>query len=263
MVMPGMGGVGQPALIGSYAKAKDTTNSSSSNPTTGTVPTGFGTANRWCSNANPNTGADTLVFGVSGRAADDFTAQITSITFNSSGTPAQPITLSPTPNRVAHFPDVNGSDYPNAQGDIFSEIWYTYNPYYYITGASSSGTTVTVPSTAGLKDGTILKVYAGTGAFAGNTRVVSGSITPTSFRVSIAPTASLTNATLCGGICALFNDPASDSATTTFSITRTVVTDSQWAGGFVCLNGVDPTRIKPVTSTNARLIRWHEVLSNE
>lgn len=263
MVMPGMGGATQPNLIGSYATVKDTTNTASSNPTTGTVASGFGSSNKWCSNSDPSSGADTLVFAVSGRAADDFTAQITSITFNSGGIPAQPITLLPASNRVAHFPGVDGSDFPNAQGDIFSEIWYTYNPYYYTAGASSTGSTVTVSSTAGLKESTILKVYSGTGAFVGNTRVVKGSITPTTFQISSAPTVPLVNATICGGICALFDNPASSSATTIFSITRTVVTDSQWAGGFVCLSGVNPDLIKPVTATNARLVRWHEIISNE
>jgi len=257
MVMPGMGAPGQPLTSGSFAVVKFTTNTDSKKITTGKVLGGHAGTSNWC------TGADTLVFGISGRAADNFTAQITSITFNTAGTPAQPIALTPNPNRVAHFPDVDGSDYPYAQGDIFSEIWYTYNPFYSSAQASSSGTTVTVPSTTGLQGGTILKVYSGTGAFVGSTRVVNGSITPTTFQVSTPPSVPLVNATICGGICALFDNPASASATTTFSITRTDVTDSEWAGGFVCLSGVDPSRIKPVTASNARLARWHEVLSDE
>lgn len=258
MVMPGTGEINQPSLKGNFADVKFTTNTASQKITTGKVPSGQpATGSSWCPNA------DTLVFGVSGRAANDFTAQITSITFNTSGTPAQPIALVPSPNRVAHFPDVDGSDYPNAQGDIFSEIWYTYNPYYFSTQVSSSGLTVTTPSTTGLREGTILKVYSGTGTFVGNTRVVKGSITPTSFQVSALPTVPLANATICGGVCALFDNPSSNTSTTIFSVTRTDVTDSQWAGGFVCLSGVNPDLIKPVTATSARLARWHEVISTE
>lgn len=255
MVIPGLGGSDQPALIGTYSKTKDTTNTSSTNPTTyGSLPSGFTATNRWCSNSDPSSGgADTLVFGVSGRAADNFAAEIISIKFNSL------FDLT----RVAHFPDTNGSDYPSAQGDIFSEIWYAYNPYYFANGATSSGLTVTVASTAGLKEDTVLKVYSGTGTFVSNTRVVKGSITPTTFQVNVKPTTDLSGATICGGICALFNDPANDKTTTTFAVTRTDVTGAEWAGGFVCLSGVNRDQITPITTSSARLARWHEIISNE
>jgi formylglycine-generating enzyme required for sulfatase activity len=64
------------------------------------------------------------------------------------------------------------------------------NPVF--TGASSSGTTVTVTTTANLRVGMPVVVSSGTGTFAANTVISSA----TTFEVSASPTAALSNATL-------------------------------------------------------------------
>jgi formylglycine-generating enzyme required for sulfatase activity len=65
------------------------------------------------------------------------------------------------------------------------------NPTF--TGVSSSGTTVTVSSTANLRVGMPLRVTSGTGAFAANT-VISSIINATQFVVSATPTTQLSGA---------------------------------------------------------------------
>jgi len=67
------------------------------------------------------------------------------------------------------------------------------NPVF--TGASSSGTTVTVTTTANLRVGMPVVVSSGTGTFAANT-VISSISSATTFEVSASPTAALSNATL-------------------------------------------------------------------
>lgn len=246
-----MGGFAtQPVLKGNYSDNKETANTQNQNVTSGTTTSGE--AKGWCN------GADTLVFGVSGRGDDNPAAAFTNVVFNSAGSPAQPIAMT----WVSHFPNTDGSS-PNTFGDVFSEIWYTYNPYARMTNASSSGTTITVNTTSGLAIGTLLKVYTGTGAFPSYTRVASV-VDGTHFTVNQAPSVVLANATICGGICALFDNPSSSAAkTTTFSLTRANAAAQQWAGGFVCYSGVDPSKVRRVTSSSLRLQQWHEVLNGE
>lgn len=62
----------------------------------------------------------------------------------------------------------------------------------YNSGATSSGSTITVPSTTGLRVGMTVEVVSGTGAFATNT-VVTGIPSATTFTVSQAPTTALTS----------------------------------------------------------------------
>lgn len=244
-----------PALKGRYSDSKETANTSSQSVTTGTTPSGepSGGPAGWCS------GADTLVFGVSGRGDDNPIAAYSQVVFNASGSPAQPISMT----WVSHYPNTDGSSL-HTFGDVFSEIWYTYNPYIRLTGASSASTstTITVDSTTGLQVGTLLKVYSGTGAFPGNTRV-STVIDATRFTVSPAPTTPLSGAVVCGGICALFDNPASSVAKTTFALTRSSSAAQQWAGGFVCFSGVDPTKVRRINHSSLRLQLWHEVISGE
>jgi formylglycine-generating enzyme required for sulfatase activity len=63
------------------------------------------------------------------------------------------------------------------------------------TGVSSSGTTITVSSTANLRPGMPVRVTSGTGAFASNT-VISSISNSTQFIVSAAPTTTLYNANI-------------------------------------------------------------------
>ena len=67
------------------------------------------------------------------------------------------------------------------------------NPTF--TGVTSSGTTVTVSSTANLRVGMPVRVTAGTGAFATNT-VISSITNATQFVVSATPTTVLSNASI-------------------------------------------------------------------
>ncbi len=240
----------QPERVGSYSDNKETANTQNQTTTSGTTTSGH--AKGWC------TDADTLVFGVSGRGDDNPAAAFSKVVFNTAGNPAQPIEL----NWVSHYPNTDGTS-PNMFGDVFSEIWYTHNPRASMNTASSSGTTITVNSTTGLAVGTILKVLSGTGALPAYTKVATV-VDSTHFTVNQAPTTALSNATLCGGICALFDNPASAAAkTTTFSLTRANAAAQQWAGGFVCYRGVDPTKVRRVASSHLRVQQWHEVLNGE
>jgi hypothetical protein len=247
-----------PSIIGNFATGNgaDTGTTNNSNSTVSTGTTTSGEANSWCQ------GADTLAFGISGRGPDggppyDYTGSFASIAFNSTGTPAQPINLT----WVSHYPNTDGSS-PNSWGDVFAEVWYTYNPYFKLTNTNSAGKSVTVSSTTGLKAGTILKVYSGTGALPGSTTIAS--ITDaTHFVLSNTPTTALVNATLCGGICALFDNPSSATATTTFQVTRNTSAAQQWASGFVCLSGVDPTKIRRIATSSLSIQQWHQVVNGE
>ena len=69
----------------------------------------------------------------------------------------------------------------------------TSNPAF--TGVSSSGTTVTVSSTANLRVGMPVRVTSGTGAFAANT-VITGITNNTQFVVSATPSTPLSNASI-------------------------------------------------------------------
>lgn len=252
-----LGGFGTtpPTRKGSYSDPSTTTSTKNQATTEGTTTSGE--AKGWCQ------GADTLVFGVSGRGDDNPSASFTSVVFNTKGSPAQPIPMT----WVSHFPNTDGSS-PNTYGDVFSEIWYTHNPYILMTKAKSgtTSTEITVDSTEGLKVGTILKVYSNnaTGVLQGMTKVASVQ-SSTLFTVDKAPTVALDRATICGGICALFDDPSSSAAkaTTTFSLTRSNSATQQWAGGFVCFSGVDPTKVRRVSNSNLRVQQWHEVLNGE
>ncbi len=245
MVMPGL--LGQPVIKGHFADKKRTANTSNQTVTTG--DTSSGEANNWCN------ASDTLVFGVSGRGSDNVTGAFSSVVFNTAGSPAQPVAL----KWIAHFPNTDGTT-PGVFGDVFSEIWYTYNPYVLLTGATSVGNTITVPSAITLKAGTILKVYSGTGSLVGNTQVAADITNKTQFQVTAVPTVALNNATVCGGICALFNNPASVSSSTTFALTRATNAAQQWAGGFICLSGVDPTKVHRIARSSAKISQWNEIV---
>jgi formylglycine-generating enzyme required for sulfatase activity len=106
------------------------------------------------------------------------------------------------------------------------------NPVF--TGASSSGTTVTVSSTANLRVGMPVYKTAGTGTFAANTVTVISSISSaTTFVVSPAPTAALSNATIA---CQRIWEHASLDATAgnhTAPATSTISVPSDSTGVFI------------------------------
>jgi hypothetical protein len=93
-------------------------------------------------------------------------------------------------------------------GGLFFNLNQTNSTYLSASGATSTGTTVTVPSTTGLIVGMVVTVTSGTGSFASNTTVtsISGS---TKFIVSSTPITPLSGATVTGV----------DNNLTTFSVT--------------------------------------------
>jgi hypothetical protein len=137
----------------------------------------------------------------------------------------------------------------------------------YVTQGASS-TTIRVPAGTVLPSSnpyvsTTLTVFGvtgspvGAGAFPAGTKVVSVGVD--SFTVSAAPSTGLYGAKVCGGLCAFFNSPSSTSAITDYSVTKSGGT-LQFAGGFVCLRGVDYSKIAPITSTTLKTGRWQETI---
>jgi hypothetical protein len=137
----------------------------------------------------------------------------------------------------------------------------------YVTQGASS-TTIRVPAGTVLPSlnpyvSTTLSVFgvtgspAGAGAFAAGTKVVSVGVD--SFTVSAAPSAGLYGAKVCGGLCAFFNTPSSTTSITDYSVTKSGGS-LQFAGGFVCLRGVDYSKIAPITSTTLKTTRWQETI---
>ena len=239
-LFPGLAGA--PTIIGtsSYwkesggAHTKTVSNSGASGQTNSGVaaaagtcasaPNAYGggsdqTCNNWCY------GGDTLVFGVSGRSAA-VADEISSVAFNTSGTPAQNIALS----RIVHFPYVDGS-IVNASGKIYAEVWKAYNPDYMSDGAGAGVTSYTtaVKAIAGAsitnsnisKDTTTLRVTAIGDANAricvgdkmfGDSGIDGSTITSTPGGSCSAATGNYT-----------FNPPASNSANNTIEIRSTTL----------------------------------------
>lgn len=84
----------------------------------------------------------------------------------------------------------------NATRSQSSEILVTHDaPFYYIASASSSGTTVSVSSTAGLYVGMTVAVVSGTGEFQANTTITAISA-GVSFTVSSSPSVALSSAAI-------------------------------------------------------------------
>jgi hypothetical protein len=134
----------------------------------------------------------------------------------------------------------------------------------YVVQGTGLSTTVTVGSSADLPAtaGMIVQVYklatGGTGALAANTRVtaITGANT---FTLSAAPTTPLMGVQLCGGTCALFNEPSVSTASSVFTLTKSGGT-SQFSAGFMCLSGVDKNNIIPVTSSAVQKRVWNETI---
>lgn len=114
------------------------TNPPTTYPAGGTGSFQSETCTNWCS------GADTLVYGVSGRSATSSDQITPSVTFGTNG--PSPIGMT----RLVHFPNLDGST-PNASGKAFSEIWYAYNKDYMSsnTGAGATSYSAAVYAIAG------------------------------------------------------------------------------------------------------------------
>lgn len=133
----------------------------------------------------------------------------------------------------------------------------------YVTQGANSNT-IRVPTGSALPSvGTRVAIYSvasspsGAGAFQAATTVQS--VGADSFTVSSVPTTAIYGAKVCGGICAFFNSPSSTTEVTQFTVVRSGGT-AQFAGGFVCLRGVDASKIAPVTSTTTKAGRWQETV---
>jgi hypothetical protein len=157
---------------------------------------------------------------------------------------------------------VNIASGPSGGNYTLSSAAYFSSTAYVTQGANS--TTIRVPTGSALPAvGTRIAVYsvasspAGTGTFAAATTVQS--VGADSFTVSSVPSTGLYGAKACGGICAFFNSPSSTTAVTQYTVVRSGGT-AQFAGGFVCLRGVDASKIAPVTSTTTKTGRWQETV---
>ena len=145
-----------------------------------------------------------------------------------------------------------------------------------------SGTTLTISGTptgnlsvgdtlagTGLSAGTFITSSGGAGTY----NIYPSQTVSASTAISAAPNASLfkisggsqtpltplSGASICGGICAFFNVPSSNTSSTTFSITKSANTD-YWSSGFMCLKGVDVTPPIQVFSSARTPAGWTEVL---
>lgn len=76
------------------------------------------------------------------------------------------------------------------------------------------------------------------------------------FVVSRAPTTALSNATLCGGVCALMYG-ASGAATVNFDLSN-ITSGDDWASGFLCLGGVDPSTVQLLGLIQLKRSFWAE-----
>lgn len=145
--------------------------------------------------------------------------------------------------------------------------YYTISSTQYLAQTTvtqgTTSSTIYLPSSSPVPSaGTTLQVYSlgtgGSGVFVASTTV--GTPGTNSFTVTdpTNATPNIKNAVLCGGICALFNEPSSTTAQTAFTLTST--STSQWTGGFMCLKGVDatPGKIKPVSSSSITKRTWAE-----
>lgn len=120
---------------GTHGKGGNTDSGTTNNGTatssgscTAPAPGGTQACTNWCY------GGDTLVYGFAGTAVD-LTDQLSSLTFNTAGTPAQNIALS----RIAKFPNPTT---PGAPVDVYSEIWSVYNPNLTAKPAVTAGSFV-------------------------------------------------------------------------------------------------------------------------
>lgn len=185
---------------------------------------------------------------VSGKTGDNFTAGIATVR----SSPNSNVTISSGPtsgNYALSAPTFIGSPTYVTQGANSNIIRVP-------TGSPLPGTTVALP---------IVSVFAvnnspaGAGAFSSGTTVQS--VGADSFTVSAVPTTGLYGASVCGGICAFFKNPSDpiSSNITQYTVVRSGGT-AQFAGGFVCLRGVDQPKIAPVTSTTMKTGRWQEAV---
>jgi Tfp pilus assembly protein PilX len=201
-------------------------------------------------NVKPEVWGRTLF--VTGRTGADMTAG--EATLRTSPTTASTITISSGPS---------GGNYSLSPPAYIGSLSY-------ITQGPNSNT-IKVPSGSALPSiGTRVALYAassspvGTGTFAAATKVLS--VGSDSFTLSdlsdspVVPSVGLYGASICGGICAFFNDPSNPTAITEFRVDRTSGT-TQFASGFVCLRGVDKDKIAPVLSTTLTTSRWQEVVN--
>ena len=96
---------------------------------------------------------------------------------------------------------------------------------------------------------------APSGAITARVGVVSNAANGT-IEVSRAPTTALKDATVCGGICALMYG-ASGAPTLKFDLSNINAGDD-WASGFACLSGVDPSAVQVLGSTQLKRSYWTE-----
>lgn len=77
-----------------------------------------------------------------------------------------------------------------------------------------------------------------------------------SYTVSQLPATRLSGAQMCGGVCPFFIN-GSGASSTDFNVTGFAGGDD-WASGFACLNGIDPTKIRKLGTVTSKQTVWSE-----
>jgi len=155
-----------------------------------TSPAAVGTY--WFDQSTSSTGSSYGLFVRSGTFPNEIWESVTidfayAFTAGSSNTPvsgdgtngAHAVVFQTVPGNVSYWTKANS---------IWKQIGAT--AYTSAAGATSSGATITVTTTAGLTEGMTPEITAGVGTFAANT-VVTAILGPTSFSVSISPSVAL------------------------------------------------------------------------
>lgn len=165
-------------------------------------------------------------------------------------------------NRYVHYPNVDGTS-PNAKGDVFAEIFYYYKTPVLIDGATGqkSKTTITVPGdvTNLLKTNDYIRAdtYLPTDTYIKSISYDNKN-NQTTIDINTPISKTMPNVQLCNGLCSL-------PSTGVLKLTGNADTSQTvgWVAGIACMKDVNPLYVKVVSSSNPRVIQWHEVISGE
>lgn len=292
-----------PSIEGNYGQSGDTTNTSASATSTGTFVNGSTSGSlKSCSDSVSGKGlcacykSDVLVFAVAGRVdpatlGTAYSAAFDQIIFDTDTSGyAIPMKL------LQHYPSTTEAT-QGAQGDIFAEMWYSYNPYLdpttQILGVSTSATNpnnlyLTVQSTAEPIAGTYIRLFndcvykKNSCNFAPQTKIITPDFTKTTkpaapkYLIEIPKPSGFTLADLtaawvttpksaiCGGICAYQKIPSLAGGKTAFQVKSIgSKTANQWAGGFMCLQNVGQEPTSSISRQQVAGRRWREISSED
>lgn len=298
-----------PGLEGVYAALKETTSESANEYSKGTYINGSSkdlsalTATQKAA-CNDNGGScacyrsDVLIFAVAGRVEPKdlgslYSASFDQMTFDTdaSGYYGYNVPM----ELLAHYPNINQAT-AGAEGDLFAEMWFAYNPLLYatidkiVTPASTKPIskvefeiTIADKTKDGLPvNGAYIRLFdsctVGKGGsatscnFPAKTTIVSNTkLSGSTLRYTIGIPWSGTfdpalfpwaTKKMCGGVCALQPSPATAGSRANFIIHRATPSLNQYAGGFLCLSGVGK---KPAALLRQLVAgqRWREITSDD